>query len=374
MFGNATPEKAIAFTQFIVSLSCCWPLPSTATKLQTRCFKILRSLLFLNSLLLFFPLLYAVYVNRNDNTMFCKAMSLSLAVIQVPLHSSFCITQYDRFQRLIKEIKFCCENANSYERQVFQGYVKNYAIFYGISAIWFYWCALIVVVGTLFISDPFPTNAEYPFPVDFEPVKSIVFVQQALVGFQCSAHLCINIFCALLLLFAAARFEILMNELRAVENIESLIKCIEKYYAVRRYAEEVVSSARYTTLITLCICGVESVFGGIIFIGREPFTVKFQFLTVSATTLLAVFMCAWPADYLMDVSENTMRMVYESKWYKRSLKVQKFVLFMTVPQTPVILRIRCIIPAFSLNYYCSFITNVLSMFTALRVLMYKDEN
>lgn len=34
-----------------------------------------------------------------------------------------------------------------------------------------------------------------------------------------------------------------------------------------RYAEEVVNSARYTTLITLCICGVESVFGGIIFIG-----------------------------------------------------------------------------------------------------------
>lgn len=98
MFRNATPEKAIAFTQFIVSLSCCWPLPSTATKLQTRCFKIIRSLLFLNSLLLFFPLLYFVYVNRNDNTTFCKAMSLSLAVVQVPLLSSFCITQYDRFQ------------------------------------------------------------------------------------------------------------------------------------------------------------------------------------------------------------------------------------------------------------------------------------
>lgn len=132
-------------------------------------------------------------------------------------------------------MKFCCENANSYERQVFQGYAKTYAIFYGVSAIWFYWCALIVVVGTLFISDPFPTNAEYPFSVHFEPVRSIVFVQQALVGFQCSAHLCINIFCALLLLFAAARFEILMNELRAVENIESLIKCIEKYYVIRRY-------------------------------------------------------------------------------------------------------------------------------------------
>lgn len=105
---------------------------------------------------------------------------------------------------------------------------------------------------------------------------------------------------------------------------------------------------------------------------------KLQFLTLSATTLLAVFMCAWPADYLMDVvsfnqllcrllqkkkkeikhisipqSENTMRAVYESEWYKRSLKLQKFVLFATIPQTPVILKVRCIIPAFSLNYYCS---------------------
>ena len=34
-----------------------------------------------------------------------------------------------------------------------------------------------------------------------------------------------------------------------------------------RYAEEVANTARYTTLITLCICGIESVFAGIIFIG-----------------------------------------------------------------------------------------------------------
>lgn len=44
--------------------------------------------------------------------------------------------------------------------------------------------------------------------------------------------------------------------------------CLKLYYLFHvRYAEEVVSSARYTTLITLSICGVESVFGGIIIIG-----------------------------------------------------------------------------------------------------------
>lgn len=45
------------------------------------------------------------------------------------------------------------------------------------------------------------------------------------------------------------------------------LKLYNIIYCCVRYAEEVVSSARYTTLITLCICGIESVFGGVIFIG-----------------------------------------------------------------------------------------------------------
>ncbi|XP_050586348.1 uncharacterized protein LOC126920277 isoform X2 [Bombus affinis] len=374
MFRNVAPKTAIAFTQFILGLSCCWPLSSTATKFQILCFKILRSVLFLNALLLFCPLLYAIYVHRYDTVMFCKAVSLALAVLQVLLHSFYCFNQYDRYQRLIEEMKSCCKEANSYERQVFQRYVDKYAVYYAASAAWFYWCGAIVPIGTFFLPDPFPTNAEYPFPVDFEPVRSIIFLQQSLVGMQCSSLLCTNIFCALLLLFAAARFEILMTEIRAANSVKSLIKCVKKYYTRKRYAEEVANTARYTTLITLCICGVESVFAGIIFIGRQPFTLKLQFVTVSVTVLLAVFMCAWPADNLIDVSENTMRAVYQSKWYEQSLRTQKFILFMMIPQSPVILRIKCFIPAFSLNYYCSFITNVLSMFTALRVVMYQDED
>ncbi|XP_060813926.1 odorant receptor 49b-like [Bombus pascuorum] len=374
MFRNVTPETAITFTQFILGLSCCWPLPSTATKSQILCFKILRSVLFLNSLLLFCPLLYAIYMHREDTAMFCKSVSLALAVVHVPLHSTYSFSQHDRYQRLIEEMKSCCEKGNSYERQIFQRYVDKYAIYYAASAVWFYWSPSIILIGTFFISDPFPTNAEYPFPVDFEPVRSIIFLQQSLVGMQCASLLCTNILCALLLLFAAARFEILMTEIRTVNSVKSLIKCVKKYYTLKRYAEEVANTARYTTLITLCICGVESVFAGIIFIGRQPFAVKLQFVTVSITVLLAVFMCAWPADNLIDVSESTMRTVYESKWYEQPLRIQKFILFMMIPQSPVILRIRCIIPAFSLNYYCSFITNVLSMFTALRVVMFQDED
>lgn len=140
-------------------------------------------------------------------------------------------------QRLVEEMTAFCENANLYERCVLQRYVNKYYTFYGVSAVWFYMTACMMVLGTLVISEPFPTNAAYPFPVNFEPVRSIVFVHQALVGVQVASHVCVSIFCALLLLFAAARFEILMLELRAIKDIGALIECVKRYYTLKRYVD-----------------------------------------------------------------------------------------------------------------------------------------
>ncbi|CAL7939839.1 unnamed protein product [Xylocopa violacea] len=354
MFRNATPEKAIAFTQFSMALSCCWPLPTSATKNEMLRFKIVRSLLLLNASLLLGPMLYAMYLYRDDVEKICKGVLQSLAVVQLLIQTSSCIVQYDRYQQLIEEMTYCCEKASSYERHVFQRYVDKYSAFYGISAIWIYVTTSIVIVGTLFISDPFPTDAKYPFAVNFEPVRSIIFVHQALVGMQCAAHTAIAAFCALLLLFSAARFEILQLELQAVKDVASLINCIKKYRKVKRYATEVVHGVRLIALITVIMCGVSVVFSGI--------------------TIIGVFMCTWSADHLMDISENAMRSAYESKWYRQPLRLQKYVLFTLVPQAPVILSVRFVIPALSLDYYCSFISNVFSLFTVLRVTMIRDED
>lgn len=35
------------------------------------------------------------------------------------------------------------------------------------------------------------------------------------------------------------------------------------------------------------------------FAQRQPLTIKTQFFTVGASALIEVFVCAWPADYLM---------------------------------------------------------------------------
>ncbi|XP_029038888.2 uncharacterized protein LOC114874099 [Osmia bicornis bicornis] len=375
MFKNITPEKAIAFTRYSVALTCCWPLFSHATMFQLIRFRISRSAVLLNAFLLFLPLIYSLYINyvHNDHVGFSKSICLFLAVSQVLLNTFVCIVQQDRFWELIVEMKKCCKEAKPYERQVYQTYVDKYSTFYGVSAIWFYLTASIIAIGTLFIPQPLPTNAEYPFPVDYQPLKGILFLHQSFLGFQCSAHVCINMFCALLMLFAAARFEILKVELREVKNFNELVDCVKKYYIARRYAKKVSSASRFIALNTVMMCGTVLVFCGVNFIERQSSTVIIQFMSLAGTGLIEVFMVAWPADHLLDLSENSMRGIYESRWYLQSTSMQKHMLIMLLPQAPVGIKILYIIPTLSLNYYCSFVSNVISLFTVLRATIQKDD-
>ncbi|XP_076238010.1 uncharacterized protein LOC143181487 [Calliopsis andreniformis] len=91
------------------------------------------------------------------------------------------------------------------------------------------------------------------------------------------------------------------------------------------------------------------------------------------TALLESFMCALPADELMESSQNVMDGVYESTWYDRSLTLQKNVLCMLIPQRPVVIDFKLLKLVLSLNYYCSYISNTFSMFAALRVIVGEED-
>lgn len=238
-----------------------------------------------------------------------------------------------------------CAKAKSYERYVLQSYIERYSTFYGVSATWIYMTAIAFVVGTLFLSQPFPTEAEYPFPVDYEPVRLVLYVHQAYVAMQCAAIVCVNVFAALLLLFAAALFESLMMDLRAVQNFETLIECVKKYYHTRRYVTMllerlVLSRTTSNSLFQVragsgYVCSVHGTFHDysiqlsaralrysyyrskyatiavrnqtevrtdfVCFVQRQPIAIKVQFVFLALTALVEVFMCAWPADNLMHV-------------------------------------------------------------------------
>ncbi|XP_076683494.1 odorant receptor 4-like [Andrena cerasifolii] len=267
----------------------------------------------------------------------------------------------------------CVQNAEPAELSVFQAYVDKFSTFYVLAGTWFYISMCVVVVGTLLLPQPFPTNAEYPFSVDYEPMRSIIFLHQTVAGTQCAAHTCVNVFGALLISFAAARIELLTSELRDVVDTSDLASCIKKYYRVKGYAQDVADAVQFIALITVTMCGLAVLLCGIVVVGRQPVTVKAQFLALAFTTLLEVFMCAWPADHLMHVSQSVAQGAYESTWYERSVKMQKLILCAMIPQEAVTISIKCVMPILSLRYFCTYVSNIFSFFTALRVMMTDED-
>lgn len=122
-----------------------------------------------------------------------------------------------------------CELLKPREEVVVQRYIDKCIYFYGGSMFWIYLSAVFIMSGPITLNQPFLTNAEYPFDVYHQPIKSIVFIQQIIACMQGAAQLCMNIFLALLLWFISARLEMLVEKLQEISNIHELRKCIQEH-------------------------------------------------------------------------------------------------------------------------------------------------
>lgn len=98
MKNRLTPEKAILFTKLSVALTCSWPPSPLATKAQHLFFNALWCIAFLTSVMLFLPLLAAIYVYRKHPVILGKTVSLTAAVAQVTIKMIICRLQQKRFQ------------------------------------------------------------------------------------------------------------------------------------------------------------------------------------------------------------------------------------------------------------------------------------
>ncbi|KAG7197293.1 hypothetical protein KM043_018414 [Ampulex compressa] len=244
-----------------------------------------------------------------------------------------CIWQYTRLQFLIAEMKSCYTDANSQERNIFQGYVDRCKLFYGASVTWIYVSALSIVIGTVFLSQPFPRSAVYPFPVDQHPLKALTLLNYSLGAFQSAAHVSTTCLYALLLWFTVARFEILNMEFRMAMNTDKLYTCIRKHRRMIRYANEVSRVTRYAVVTIVGVATLALIVCGVTFVS----------------------------------SCNVGQAAYDSQWYSQPLKFQRNILYVISKcQKPITVTVGGIMQALSLNYYAVFVSNAYSFFTTLR--------
>ncbi|XP_011706546.1 PREDICTED: uncharacterized protein LOC105461732, partial [Wasmannia auropunctata] len=133
-------------------------------------------------------------------------------------------------QNVTDKMEKFCNVIKAHEEVVIQRYIDKCAVFYGASMFTFYLVtfAIITLVPPM-THRPFPTLAEYPFNVSYQPLKTIIYIHQSMVGIMMAAQLSTNVFISLLLWFASARFEILSEELKKATDFYSLFQSIKKH-------------------------------------------------------------------------------------------------------------------------------------------------
>jgi len=142
----------------------------------------------------------------------------------------FCLTTVMiQLQYVIYELEDFCKRAKPEERNIFHRYINSCKSIYIGSICAFTVTGLLLIISPIVEPHPFPIDIEYPFSVDYQPLKIIIYLHHILLIYQSYAQVCSNIFIALLLWFVSARCDILSNRFRAVTKFTELRACIEEH-------------------------------------------------------------------------------------------------------------------------------------------------
>ncbi|KAI4488404.1 hypothetical protein M0804_005252 [Polistes exclamans] len=367
MLPKSSPEAALLFTKLAVGLASSWPPSPMANKFRTLIFDISWYALFTSGLLLLFPLFNTLYVLRDNYVVISKSVCLFCAVIQVLLKMIFSRIQRTQFQALFFEMENFCRNADEQERSVLERTVERCKFVHVTYTLGCYFTAVIIICGPLYTSQNFPTDAKYPFEIDHHPIKEIIFLHQTLVGLQASAGLTIDCQVALLLWYAGAKYEILTEKLMDIQNDNQLNFCLKKHQEIIKYTEQVKGVVKYLILTIVTTTNVVIIFGGLNIVSQQPLIVKVQYIVIVISASTELFICAWPADNLITMSQNISQGIYNSNWLSSKPKTRRTIIQCILrSQKPENIHIGSILPALSLKYYASFLSTSFSYFTTLR--------
>ncbi|KYN10002.1 hypothetical protein ALC57_17876 [Trachymyrmex cornetzi] len=288
------------------------------------------------------------------------------------------------------------QRAQEYEKKIFQQYIDKCKPFYGSILCWLAMTGVSVILTPLFSSQSFPCEAEYPFDVQLQPLKTIIYAHHILIAYQSVIQVSTNTFPALLLWFVAARFEILSVQFRTMTSMKELVNYTRKHSLllryiynlkkkkkkikcsklcslksnIYRYAKEVSCAIRYVALLCVTFSTGAVIFGYLTFMSRQPWTVKWTFLMIAFCGFVELYMYAWPADNVISTSSDIASAVYDSLWYDDNLAMQKILIHIILrSQRPVTISIPCALPNLSMNYYASYISTVFSYMAFVRIMI-----
>ncbi|XP_029178645.1 uncharacterized protein LOC114946360 [Nylanderia fulva] len=134
------------------------------------------------------------------------------------------------------------------------------------------------------------------------------------------------------------------------------------------------NSIAHVVLSSLGVSTTALVFCGVIFLSQLASSLKVQIVILCSTSLMKVFLCAWPADHLMRTSSNIAEAAYNSLWYNQSIDSQKVLLYTLLRcQRNIVVSVPGLLDALSLQHYASYLSTVFSYLTTFRIIFSEDK-
>ncbi|XP_028049691.1 uncharacterized protein LOC114255373 [Monomorium pharaonis] len=369
MEGKITLDRVIAFLRVYLTFACCWPLPPNATKLQRLVRSAFQCFCLTNSIVFAIAAIWTLCKHSDDVLLVIKLGCQLSAIVQIPLQMILFAMQNKRLQFIVLEMESYYQQAQEYEKKIFQLYIDKCKPFYGSILCWLAMTGISVIITPLFSSQSFPSETEYPINMHSQPLKIIIYAHHVLIAYQSVIQVSTNTFPALLLWFVAARFDILSIRFRTMKNMKELTKYTHEHRLLLGYAKEVTRAIRYVALLCVTFSTGAVIFGYLTFMSRDiPWTVKSTFLMIAFCGFVELYMYAWPADNVMSTSSGIASAVYESLWYNDDLTRTRKILIHIIlrSQRPVTVSIPCALPNLSMNYYASYISTVFSYMAFVR--------
>ncbi|XP_043461635.1 uncharacterized protein LOC122498117 [Leptopilina heterotoma] len=233
------------------------------------------------------------------------------------------------------------EKANEKERNVIDYYVKKHVMLNLSLSFTGFLTALLFVFGPFILSTPLPTDAKYPFSIDSNLTRFIIYLHQSFVAFQVASGMTVDCLCASLLWYTAARFKILADDFQNVQDRSDVFLRIRQHQHLLIYAKNLRMAIRGIVFSTLFTATISIVFASV------PF-----FTTTKVGT--AAFHSSWiglPPDLL-----------------------KCWILILKMSQKGVTINIAGILPTLSLAYFFQFISKVFSYLATLRIVIVKEIN
>ncbi|XP_077271023.1 uncharacterized protein LOC143902199 isoform X1 [Temnothorax americanus] len=355
-----------------------WPQPQDATQFKLFCVKLHHCLCIIIKLALTLSLIYTITNHFDDPEILVNLAVLTSALIHGSFNFFFHMVNHHHIQNVTFEMVHFSGLMKPHEEVLIQRYIDKCMVYHGGSIFTFYFVTFVQIALPFLTQQSFPILTEYPFDVSCQPLFTIIYIHQSAAGILIAGQLCTNVFMALLLWFASARFEIFIEDLGKITNIRQLYKCIKIHQELLEYATEVALVARPFAFTSIC-CSMTSIISTfLVLVTKQPILMILQFMAMSLACITEVFMYTWAADYLIFMCQNVAQAAFnilENNHLINLTEIRKCLQIIIMrSQKPIKISIPCFLPTLSLDYFTSYLSTILSYFTTLRVMMNNDNN